>query len=95
MAFIRVIKVFFLFFFFFSTGDLLAQSWEKMEEDYKSLMTIDRKLAVVKAKEMLLLVFKNEGDTSLRIAISNKLIGNAFSEINSDSAVHYYNYVEI
>jgi tetratricopeptide (TPR) repeat protein len=67
-----------------------AQSWDQMENDYNSfLKNKQNDLAVSKAREMNSWAMKSEGDTSIYLPISLKLIGSAFE--NSDSAIFYYN----
>ena len=66
-----------------------AQSWDKMENDYNSfLKNKQNDLAVSKAREMNSWAMKSEGDTSIYLPISLKLIGSAFN--NNDSAIFYY-----
>ena len=66
-----------------------AQSWDQMENDYNSfLKNKQNDIAVSKAKEMCSWTIKSEGDTSIYLPISLKLIGNAYK--NSDSAIFYY-----
>ena len=56
-----------------------AQSWNQLKNDYNDLLKADKNdLAVKKATDMLSWAYKNEGDTSLNVAISYKLIGNAY-----------------
>ena len=66
-----------------------AQSWAQMENDYNSfLKNKQNDLAVSKAREMYSWAMKSEGDTSIYLPISLKLIGSAYK--NSDSAIFYY-----
>ncbi len=70
-------------------GITLAQSWDQMENEYRTLLKNKQNdLALVKAKEMYSWVRTNESDTSIHLPISLKYIGNAF--INNDSAIVYY-----
>ena len=67
-----------------------AQSWDEMENDYNSfLKNKQNDLAISKAREMNSWAMKSEGDTSIYLPISLKLIGSAYE--NSDSAIFYYN----
>ena len=69
-----------------------AQSWAQMENDYNSfLKNKQNDLAISKAREMHSWAMKSEGDTSIYLPISLKLIGNAFINANSDSAIVYFN----
>ena len=66
-----------------------AQSWAQMENDYNSfLKNKQNDLAVSKAREMYSWAMKSEGDTSIYLPISLKLIGSTYK--NSDSAIFYY-----
>lgn len=69
-----------------------AQNWEQMENDYKNLLNESKNdLALNKAKELNLFALRNEGDTSLKYAVSLRYIGNCFSEINiNDSTIFYW-----
>ena len=60
---------------------------QKKYEYFKNNNNMDS--ALLFAKKLNLWTFKNEGDTSLRYAVSYRYIGNSF--ISSDSALYYYN----
>lgn len=71
--------------------DIYAQKWEQLEIEYNIYRkNNENRSAVDKSKEMLGLIKNTEGDTSLKLVISNKLIGNAYNNINVDSALYYY-----
>ena len=79
-----------LFIFCFNSG--YTQTWEQLETEYNTLLNNKKNdSALIKSKEIYSWVKVNEGDTSLNLPISLKLIGNAFMNINKDSAIHYYN----
>ena len=78
-----------IFIFCFNSG--YTQTWEQLEIEYNTLLNNKRNYsALIKAKEMYSWVKVNEGDTSLSLPISLKLIGNAFMNLNKDSALYYY-----
>ena len=75
------------FIFYFNIG--YAQTWNQLESEYNTLLNNKKNdSALIKAKEIYSWVKVNEGDTSLHLPISLKLIGNAF--INNDSAIKYF-----
>ena len=78
-----------LFIFCFNSG--YTQTWEQLETEYNTLLNNKKNdSALIKSKEMYSWVKVNEGDTSLHLPISFKFIGNAFMNINKDSALNYY-----
>ncbi len=68
-----------------------AQTWEQMENDYENLLNESQNdLALNKAKELKQFALRNEGDTSLKYAVSLRYIGNCFRfNNNNDSAIFY------
>ena len=78
-----------LFIFCFNSG--YTQTWDQLETEYNNLTKNEQKDAALrKAKEIYSWVKANESDTSIHLPISLKFIGNAFMDINKDSALHYY-----
>ena len=76
-----------LFIFCFNSG--YTQTWNQLESDYNTLLNNKKNdSALIKSKEMYSWVKVNEGDTSLNLPISLKLIGNSFE--NNDSSLFYY-----
>ena len=76
-----------LFIFCFNSG--YTQTWEQLETEYNTLLNNKKNdSALIKSKEMYSWVKVNEGDTSLNLPISLKLIGNSFE--NNDSSLFYY-----
>ena len=77
------------FIFYFNIG--YSQTWDQLETEYNNLTKNEQKDAALrKAKEIYFWVKVNESDTSIHLPISLKFIGNAFMNINKDSALHYY-----
>lgn len=67
-----------------------AQTWESLKKEYQELMNQkQRDKAFLKAKELYAWVKINEGDTSIHLPVSLKLIGN--SSLKIDTALYYYN----
>ncbi len=88
----KYLNIFFYIFLLLLSTICSAQRWEQLESEYNSYIKAnENKLAIDKAKEMFALIGKIEGDTSIRLAISKKLIGNAYGSVNVDSALFYYN----
>jgi len=86
------IRIFFIILTFLEINfQLYAQSdiyikLQKNYEYYRNNNIMDS--ALLFAKQMNSWVFKNEGDTSLRYAVSFRYIGNSF--VSSDSSIYYY-----
>jgi tetratricopeptide (TPR) repeat protein len=85
----------FLFFFLLLSTLAFSQSnpFSTLRDQYSRLRNEEKfDSALVFAKEMNSWALKNEGDTSLRYAVSFRYIGNCYDAFqNSDSALYYWN----
>ena len=93
MSFMRLFKLYTLV----SIVILLSSDCRAQADEYERLLSVYDRLFDEDQKDSMLLVARqmnawalaNEGDTSLRYAISTRYIGNGFEYL--DSAVYYYN----
>jgi CHAT domain-containing protein len=86
----KILKGLVIIIFIFCSNLGLTQTWIQLENEYNVLLENEQvDLQLNKAKEMYSWVIANEGDTSIHLPISLKLIGNSIS--NNDSNLFYYN----
>lgn len=68
-----------------------AQTWETLAVEFNTLFEANEpKKALVKSQEIVLWVKNNLGDTSVHYPESVGLIGSAYSKINNDSSLFYF-----
>jgi tetratricopeptide (TPR) repeat protein len=87
-------KLFYSLLILFTTLQVLSQDWNHLETEYNNLLKNKQNdLALKKAKEMNSWALVNQGDSSVKYAVSLRYLGDCFySLLEADSAIIYFKY---